>query len=153
MAFASGTPPNLGLFITCSLALHNAPEGLAVAIAVVPRGMSVLRATMWAIFTSLPQPLMAVPAFLFVEHFRALLPCGFGCAAGAMAFLALLELLPEAISHTHRPVLAISTSVVAFGAMLAMQHARLARQQLDHFSDCHPRWEAMGVHDNVWTDP
>ena len=41
----------------------------------------------WAIFSNLPQPILAVPAYLFVETFRHLLPLGTGAAAGAMIFM------------------------------------------------------------------
>jgi zinc transporter, ZIP family len=48
----------------------------------VPRGVSWSRAAFWSVFSSLPQPLMAVPAFVFVETFKPLLPYGLGFAAG-----------------------------------------------------------------------
>ena len=36
------------------------------------------------IFTSLPQPIMAVPAFLFIENFEPMLASGLGFAAGTV---------------------------------------------------------------------
>jgi zinc transporter, ZIP family len=108
----------LGLFISVALAVHNVPEGLAISLVLVPRGVGWLRAAWWSIFSSLPQPLMAVPAFLFVELFRPLLPYGLGFAAGAMIWMVFSELVPDALEETSSNLIAvvITASVVAMVA-------------------------------------
>jgi ZIP family zinc transporter len=93
---AYGGGAALGIFITIAIAVHNIPEGLAISLVLVPRGTTVLSAAGWSIFTSLPQPLVAAPAYLFVEAFKPILPAGFGFAAGAMSWLVFAELLPDA---------------------------------------------------------
>ena len=97
---AYGGGDELGLFVTAAIALHNVPEGLAIALVLVPRGVSVWAAAGWAVVSSLPQPIVAVPAFLAVATFADLLPFGLGFAAGAMVLMAALELLPEALEQT-----------------------------------------------------
>jgi len=94
VAFGGGQ--RLATLITIAIAVHNIPEGLAISTVMRPRGSSVAACAGWSVFSSLPQPLMAVPAFLFVEAFRSILPYGLGFAAGAMVFLVFLELLPQA---------------------------------------------------------
>ena len=74
----------------------------------------------WSIFSSLPQPLMAVPAFLFVEAFEPVLPYGLGFAAGAMVFMVFLELLPEAYENASATTVGLWVST-SLGAMILFQ--------------------------------
>ncbi len=114
---AYGGGRELGDFITIAIALHNVPEGLAIALIMVPRGATVTKAALWSIFSSLPQPLLAVPAFLFVLAFTPWLPVGLGIAAGAMLWMIFSELLPEAGAQMDSEGLG-AVVVIAFAAML-----------------------------------
>ena len=115
-----GDSEKLGLLITLAIAIHNAPEGLAVSLVLVPRGARVRTAAAWSIFSSLPQPLIAPLAYLFVEQFRVFLPAGLGFAAGAMVWMVWTELLPEAMELASRRALALGGGL-SFLAMLGLQ--------------------------------
>ena len=117
-AFADGS--TLGLLIAIAIAVHNIPEGLAISLVLVPRGASVRAAAGWSIVSSLPQPLLAVPAFLFVDTFTSVLPVGLGFAAGAMVWMVLGELLPEALETAPAKVVALAGGT-AFALMLGFQ--------------------------------
>jgi ZIP family zinc transporter len=89
----------------------------------VPRGTSRCLAVLWAVFSSVPQPLMAIPAYMFVSVFRPVVPIGLGFAAGAMIAMVLVEMIPEAVEHASRrdaAVVAVLASVVpiAFNSFL-----------------------------------
>lgn len=117
---AFGGRESFGIFIAIAIAVHNIPEGIAIGVGLVPEGMKWWKAALWAVFSSLPQPLMAVPAFFFVETFRPALPVGMGLAAGAMLWMAVAELLPDAFEH-ESPSAVATTAVLAFTAMLGFQ--------------------------------
>jgi zinc transporter ZupT len=115
---AFGDGQTLGILIGIAIAVHNIPEGLAISLVLVPRGASPRTAAAWSVFSSLPQPLMAVPAFLFVEQFSEFLPIGLGFAAGAMIWLVAADLVPEAL-ETSSPVRVACTAIASAAAMLA----------------------------------
>lgn len=120
VGFGSGEA-TLALLLTIAIAIHNVPEGVAVSLPLRAEGFSGWACVWWAIFTSLPQPLLAVPAALLVAVFQPLVPIGFGFAAGAMSFLVFSEMIPEALEHTGR--VGTATAVVAgFLFMMVMQN-------------------------------
>ena len=115
----------LGRFVALSLAIHNIPEGLVTCLALVPRGVPPAEAALWAVLTSLSQPLLAPLAFWWVQLFQDLLAPGLGFAAGAMAWVAAAELLPEAREQLRgrggRRLLA-GVAAVAGAGMLGLSH-------------------------------
>jgi len=119
VSFGGGA--TLGAVITVAIAIHNVPEGVAITAVLRPQGVSVPRCAAWSVFSSLPQPIMAVPAFIFVETFRVALPYGLGFAAGAMVFMVLVELLPEAYEHGDRAQVATLATASAVGMVLFQQ--------------------------------
>jgi zinc transporter ZupT len=120
VAFGEGR--DFGLMITIAIAIHNIPEGVAISAVMVPRGTPVWQAALWSVFSSLPQPLAAVPAFRFVEAFGWWLPVGLGFAAGAMVWMVISELLPDALEEGdgHWVGVVGSASLIL---MIAMQRA------------------------------
>lgn len=119
VSFGGGA--TLGAVITIAIAIHNIPEGVAISAVLRPRQVSVARCAGWSVFSSLPQPLMAVPAFLFVDAFRPALPYGLGFAAGAMVFMVLEDLLPEAYEHGERAQVATLATASAVAMVLFQQ--------------------------------
>jgi len=120
-----------GLYISILLAVHNMPEGLAVALVLVPRGISAPMAAVIATLTSIPQPLLALVAFLFVDAFQSLLPVGLSFAAGAMVYVSLHELLSEASEQLGK----FRTGYVTLGSFVAMLLVQVALQKLTEGSE------------------
>ena len=87
-----------GWLLAVAIAVHNIPEGTAVSLPLRSNGASISRCIGYSILTSIPQPVVAVPAFLLVSVFQPLLPASLGFAGGAMIFLVISQLLPESFA-------------------------------------------------------
>ena len=112
VAFATGNF-QFGLIMALAIAVHNIPEGMAVSLPLKAEGVSTLRCSVISILTSIPQPIMAVPSALLAWFFQPLLPIGLGFAGGAMIYVVVSELLPEAIEDGGK-------SLTAWGFMLGL---------------------------------
>ncbi len=112
VAFATGNF-EFGLIIAIAIAVHNIPEGIAVSLPLKTDGVSTGKCALVSILTSIPQPIMAVPSALLAWFFEPLLPVGLGFAGGAMIYLVVAELIPEAVEEGGR-------SLTAWGFMVGL---------------------------------
>ncbi len=108
VGFATMDAANVGIPVALAIAVHNVPEGLAIALALRPRGVSTWACIGWAILSSAPQPIGAVPAAWAVWMAEPLLPFGMGFAAGAMMHLVVSDLLPEASEQARSETVGLS---------------------------------------------
>ncbi len=127
VGYASDYNPNapaatesLGPTLALAIAIHNIPEGLAVAIPLRGAGASITRCFFAAVATSLTQPLATIPAVLLSWFFTPLMPVLMGFAAGAMIFLVVLELIPEAL-ESESPARIAWAFTLGFCLMLMVQ--------------------------------
>ena len=112
----------LGLAIALAIAIHNIPEGLAVSLPMRAEGASLWKCFWFATLTSLPQPIAAVPASLLVWLFEPLMLPLLGFAAGAMMYLVVVEMIPDAL-ETRRPTAIAWSFMAGFGLMALVQTA------------------------------
>ena len=113
--------PRRGHFSSGAELLHNIPEGLAVATVLASKGIKGGELTMWTIVTAIPQPLLAVPAYAFVQVFSSLFPFFAGFAAGCMIWISFAEIIPDALENVSPTTLATATTTSTF-AFKALQY-------------------------------
>ena len=102
--FAGTADPALGLRTAAAIALHNIPEGLAVAMPFAYATRSRAAGVLAALVSGLAEPLGAVLAWLFLRRFftPGFLTGTVVLAAGIMVWVALAQLLPQALAAKHR---------------------------------------------------
>ncbi len=108
LGVAFGGEENLGIITSIAIAVHNIPEGLAISLYLIAKGASAWACLFWSIFSSLPQPIMAIPSYIAVEIFKPILPYGFGFAAGAMIYLVFSEIVPSSLRSVEGGTLSMS---------------------------------------------
>lgn len=94
MSFSTGEL-KIGLPVTLAISLQDAPEGLALALALIPVVKSKWQAVGWAVASGLMEPLGACLMAGLLGGVQSTFPVGLGLAAGAMIFVVIHEVLPE----------------------------------------------------------
>ncbi|KAI4353584.1 hypothetical protein L6164_002523 [Bauhinia variegata] len=112
-------------------------EGLAVSMVLASRGVSPQNAMLWSIITSLPQPIVAVPAFMCADAFSKFLPFCTGFAAGCMIWMVVAEVLPDAFKEA-------SASQVASAATLSVAFMEALSTLFQNFSHDYNSEDASG---------
>lgn len=84
------------LTLLFGIGIQNVPEGMAVSLPLVREGMSRRKAFFIGQPSGLVEPVAAVAGALLTSLALSLLPWALGFAAGAMIFVTVEEVIPEA---------------------------------------------------------
>ena len=95
-AAAHGEPIGGAIALAIGIGLQNFPEGAAVSLPLRREGLSRKESFWWGQLSALVEPIAAVLGAAVVYHMDVLLPYALAFAAGAMIFVVVEELVPEA---------------------------------------------------------
>jgi len=107
--------------LAVGIALQNFPEGLAVSLPLRREGMSAWRAFWWGQLSGIVEPIGGILGAALVAVAQPVLPLAMAFAAGAMLFVVVDQLVPEA--HSGSPRHATAGFVGGFALMMAMDVA------------------------------
>ena len=103
--------------LSVGIAIQNFPEGAIISMPLKSQGISKGRAFVYGALSGIVEPIAAVITILLTGLVVPLLPYLLSFAAGAMIYVVVEELIPEAQSGEHSN---ISTIGVALGFVLMM---------------------------------
>lgn len=117
VAFAGAMIGNTGITLAGALALslgiaiQNFPEGAIISMPLRNEGMSRKRAFGCGILSGIVEPIGALVTILLTSSIRPALPYFFSFAAGAMIYVVVEELIPEAQNGEHTNIGTVGTAV------------------------------------------
>jgi len=117
LAFAAGGT-EIGIPIALAIGIQNIPEGFAAAAPLLDGGASRRQAFGFASATGAFEPPAAFVAIAVAAVAAVLLPAGLAFAAGAMLYVVMDELVPEAHSGSDR--IATLALIVGFALMMTL---------------------------------
>ena len=108
-ALAAAQPGNEALFsgavaLTVGIGIQNYPEGTAVALPLIREGASKRRAFLIGSMSAVVEPVFGVLAALLAAKTLKFMPFLLAMAAGAMIYVVVQELIPEAHLGEHSNV-------------------------------------------------
>ncbi|HET8828357.1 MAG TPA: ZIP family metal transporter [Pelobium sp.] len=124
-AVAQGLPSatiGAAVALAIGIGLQNFPEGTAVSVPLRREGMSRRRAFAYGQFSGIVEPIAGVLGALLVMTVRPILPYALAFAAGAMIFVVVEELIPEAQLKGNTDTVTIST-LIGFSIMMTLDVA------------------------------
>lgn len=105
------------LALSLGIALQNIPEGAVISLPLRAQGMNKHKAFAYGAMSGIVEPLGAVLTLLLTPYMTGILPYMLSFAAGAMIYVVVEELIPEAQHGDHTD---IGTVGVALGFALMM---------------------------------
>lgn len=89
------------LALSIGIALQNIPEGAAISLPMKQNGISNIKAFWYGVLSGAVEPIGALISIFFVSLVTGIMPWLLSFAAGAMIYVVVEELIPEAQSNKH----------------------------------------------------
>ena len=105
------------LALSIGIAIQNFPEGAIISMPLKEEGCSKLKAFLYGFASGVVEPIAALVAILLTFYVSTILPFVLAFAAGAMIYVVVEELIPEANEGQHSN---LATIGLAFGFVLMM---------------------------------
>ena len=111
-----------GLALAIGLAIQNIPEGAIISLPLRSAGNSRGRAFGYGALSGLVEPIAAILTILCIEYISGVFPYMLAFAAGAMIYVVVEELIPQAHkgSHSNIPTIAFA---IGFALMMVLDVA------------------------------
>lgn len=106
--------------VTIGIGIQDIPEGAAVSIPLRQEGVSRSRAFFYGQASAIVEPIFAIVGALLVQLMTTILPYALAFAAGAMIFVVVEELVPEARNRSTATGAHYSTWGFAVGFVIMM---------------------------------
>jgi zinc transporter, ZIP family len=117
----SATLPG-AIALAIGIGIQNFPEGTAVSMPLRREGMSRLKSFWYGQVSGLPEPIAGVIGAMIVLSSRAILPYALAFAAGAMIFVVIEEVIPEAQRNGNNDI-ATAGGMIGFAVMMTLDVA------------------------------
>ena len=99
------------LALAIGIAIQNFPEGAIISMPLKEEGYSKFKAFLYGFFSGVVEPIAALLAILLTFYVSAILPFTLAFAAGAMIYVVVEELIPEANEGTHSNLATIGLAI------------------------------------------
>tara|TARA_B100000287_G_scaffold415566_1_gene449322 strand:+ start:1355 stop:2164 length:810 start_codon:yes stop_codon:yes gene_type:complete len=116
-AAASGDGIGAAIALSLGIGIQNFPEGAAVSVPLRREGLSRRESFWWGQLSAMVEPISAIIGAAAIVYMTPILPYALAFAAGAMIFVVVEELVPEAHRGKNGD---IATMGVMFGFTLMM---------------------------------
>lgn len=110
------------LVLSIGIALQNLPEGAIISMPLVGSGISRTRAFVYGFMSGVVEPAGAILTLLLTSIITSALPYILAFAAGAMIYVVVEELIPQAQTGEHSNIGTISTAL-GFSLMMVLDVA------------------------------
>lgn len=111
-----------GMALAIGLAIQNIPEGAIISLPLRSVGNSRARAFGYGALSGIVEPIAAILTIVFIEHLIGIFPYMLAFAAGAMIYVVVEELIPQAHSGSHSNIPTI-TFAIGFALMMVLDVA------------------------------